>query len=398
MPELSDEELLSALGVDIAPSKPVARNPREERIIAGFEDIQRFADENGHAPRHGEDNDIFERLYAVRLDRLRQQPECRELLEPMDHQGLLGQMPDQPLEETQKTDDELLAALGAEPEAGGLTDLRHVRSSAEIRAAEEIAQREKCEDFDKFKPIFDQAHSELESGARVSRTIRKNAGFLKTDIKKHGFFILGGQTLYVADVGPPEKAPNGEMDARLRVIYSNGTESNILLRSLQRALYKDETSRIISDSDAPGPLFSGDVEDEDQASGTIYVLRSKSDLPIVTQNRELLHKVGVTGGSVERRIANAKNEATYLLADVEVVTTYRLLNIERVKLENLIHKVLQPAKLDIKIDDRFGRPFSPQEWFLVPIFVIDEAVERIKDGSIAAFVYDPEKAELVRRQ
>lgn len=397
MPDLSDEELLSALGVDVAPSKPVARNPREERIIAGFEDIQRFANENGHAPRHGEDKDIFERLYAVRLDRLRQQPDCRELLEPMDHQGLLGQVPERDDAKTDKSDDELLAALGAEPEVGGLTDLRHVRSSAEIRAAEEIAQREKCEDFEKFKPIFDQAHSELESGARVSRTIRKNAGFLKTDIKKHGFFILGGQTLYVADVGPPEKAPNGEMDARLRVIYSNETESNILLRSLQRALYKDETSRIISESGAPGPLFSGDVEDEDRDSGTIYVLRSKSDLPIVRKHRDLLHKVGVTGGSVERRIANAKNEATFLLAEVEIVTTYRLMNIDRVKLENLIHKVLLPARLDIKIDDRFGRPFAPQEWFLVPIFAIDQVVEKIREGTIAGFEYNPEKAQLVPR-
>lgn len=397
MPELSDEELLSALGVDVVPSKPAARNSREERIIAGFEDIQRFADEKGRAPRHGEGNDIFERLYALRLDRLRQQIECRELLEPMDHQGLLGQTPEQPLAEAEKSDDELLAALGAEPKTGGLTDLRHVRSSAEIRAAEEIAQREKCEDFEKFKPIFDQAHSELETGARVSRTIRKNAGFLKTDIKQHGFFILGGQTLYVADVGPPEKAPNGETDARLRVIYSNGTESNILLRSLQRALYKDETSRIISDSDAPGPLFSGEVDEEDQDSGTIYVLRSLSDLPIVTENRDLLHKIGVTGGSVERRVANAKNEATFLLADVEIVTTYRLMNIDRTKLENLIHKVLQPANLDIKIDDRFGRPIAPQEWFLVPVFAIDEVVEKIKDGTISGFTYDPKKVGLVPR-
>lgn len=397
MPELSDEELLSALGVDVAPSKPIARNPREERIIAGFEDIQRFADENGHVPRHGEDNDIFERLYAVRLDRLRQQLECRELLEPMDHQGLLGQMSDQPFEETEKSDDELLAALGAKTEAGGLTDLRHVRSSAEIRAAEEIAQREKCEDFEKFKPIFDQAQSELESGARVSRTIRKNAGFLKTDIKKHGFFILGGQTLYIANVGPPEKAPNGELDARLRVIYSNGTESKILLRSLQRALYKDDASRIISDSDAPGPLFSGEVEDDDHDSGTIYVLRSKSDLPIVTQNRELLHKVGVTGGSVERRVANAKNEATFLLAEVEIVTTYQLMNIDRVKLENLIHKVLQPAKLDISIDDRFGRPYAPQEWFLVPFSAIEEIVDKIMDGTVSNYYYDPQIARLSPR-
>src|SRR5690606_10749723 len=122
--------------------------------------------------------------------------------------------------------------------------------------------------------------------------------------------------------GEPIRAPNGQFDARLRVIYSNGTESNILLRSLQRALYKDETSRRISDPSAAGPLFSSEAEEDDLASGTIYVLRSKSDHPVVSGHRDIVHKIGVTGGSVERRIANAKIDATYLLADVEVVATY----------------------------------------------------------------------------
>ena len=53
------------------------RSPREERVIAGFEDILNFFEENGRAPKHGEDRDIFERLYAVRLDRIREQPEFR---------------------------------------------------------------------------------------------------------------------------------------------------------------------------------------------------------------------------------------------------------------------------------------------------------------------------------
>jgi len=183
------------------------------------------------------------------------------------------------------------------------------------------------------------------------------------------------------------------MDARLRVIYSNGTESDLLLRSLQRAIYKDEASRMISEPGA-GPLFSDEAEDGDETSGTIYVLRSKSNDPAIAEKREVLHKIGVTGGSVERRIANAKTDATYLLADVEVVATYRLVGINRVKLENLIHRVFGPARLEIEIKDRFGKPFIPREWFLVPLFVIDEAVERIKDRTIGDVVYDPKQAKL----
>jgi hypothetical protein len=391
-----DDALLAELGVEVEAKKAASRTPREERIIAGFEDIQRFHDEHGRTPQHGEERDIFERLYAVRLDRLRQLEECRTLLEPLDHQGLLteGGQTDTKLDELD--DDALLAELGVEPEASELTQLRHVRSSAEKRAAEEIANRERCEDFARFKPLFEKAAKEIETGVRITRRIRKDAGFLKADIRQGEFFILGGQTAYVAEVGEPIKAPNGEFDARLRVIYSNGTESNLLLRSLQRALYKDETSRMISEPTA-GPLFSDESEEDDLASGTVYVLRSKSDHPLVKENRELVHKIGVTGGDVERRLAIAAKDATFLLADVEVVATYTLFNINRAKFERLIHRVFEPARLDIQIKDRFGNPVTPREWFIVPLFVIDKAIELIREGAIIDYVYDPASASLVKR-
>jgi hypothetical protein len=293
-------------------------------------------------------------------------------------------------------DDELLAELEGAAGASDITDLRHVRATAEKRAAEEIANREPCEDFEDFKPLFEQVERELESGVRTTRKIVKDTGFLKADIVRGYFFILGGQIAYVAEVGEEFKAPNGEVDARLRVIYSNGTESNLLRRSLQRALYKDEAGRRITDPEA-GPLFADEADNDDLASGFIYVLRSKSDHPVVAAHRDVLHKIGVTGGDVKRRIANVKLDPTFLMADIEIVATYELFNINRTKLENIIHRVFDPARLDIEIKDRFGNPIVPREWFLVPIFVVNEAVERIKDGSITQYVYDPKTAQLVRR-
>lgn len=392
-----DDELLAELGIEVEAKKVVTRTPKEERIIAGFEEVQHFFEEHGRAPRHSEDRDIFERLYTMRLDRIRDVEECRSLVTPLDHQGLLDAPAaiNAPVIED-FDDDALLAELGVEAEMADITELRYVRSNADKRAAEEIANRERCENFDKFKPLFEQVKQELDQADRISHVIRKDAGFLKTDIKQGEFFILGGQTLYIAEVGELFKAPNGQTDARLRVIYSNGTESNILLRSLQRAIYKDETSRRISEPSA-GPLFSDQSDEDDLASGTVYVLRSKSDHPIVAENREVLHKIGVTGGKVEKRIANAEKEATYLLAGVEVVATYQLFNINRTKLEKIIHRVFEPAKLNIEIMDRFGHPFTPREWFLVPFPVVDEAVERIKDGSIQSYVYDPQQARLLER-
>lgn len=395
MNDLDLDELRAELDDFAQPQKKSGRSPREERIIAGFEEIQRFVEKHGHPPLHTEDRDIFERLYAVRLDRLSALEECRSLLSPMDHQGLLQPASAAGGFAEPVDDDELLAELAGAAGASDITELRHVRTSADKRAAEEIANREPCPDFESFKPLFAAVQRDLDTGVRTTRPFVRDAGFLKADIMEGQYFILGGQIAYVAEVGDTFKAPNGEYDARLRVIYSNATESNLLRRSLQRALYKDETGRRITDP-AAGPLFAGESEDGDQASGTIYVLRSKSNHPTVAANRDVLHKIGVTGGDVARRLVNAKFDPTFLMADVEIIATYELYNINRTRLENLIHRIFDPARLEIEIKDRFGHPIIPREWFLVPLFVVNEAVDRIRDGTITDYRYDPKAAALVR--
>lgn len=385
-----DDALLAELGVEVADTKKGGRTAREERILAGFEEIQRFTERHGRPPEHGEDRDIFERLYAVRLDRVREQDECRALLLPIDHQGLLGASTRSiRADDGDLDDDELLAELGIKTEnASDITNLRYVRSAEEKRAAEEIANRERCEDFESFKPLFEKVQRELESGERQTRDFE-----LKAEIRQGAWFIVGGQKAYVAEAGDTFTNAQGRTDARLRVIFDNGTESNLLMRSLQRALNKDEAGRRITDPIA-GPLFSGDEAEDDEASGTIYVLRSKSDHPMVSANRDLVHKIGVTNTNVEQRIAGARLQPTFLMADVEIVATYRLFNISRTRLENVIHRVFEPARLDIEIQDRFGRPVIPREWFLVPLFVINEAIEKIKDGTIVEYMYDPATASL----
>jgi len=390
-----DDALLAELGIEVEAKKVQKFSTREQRIIAGFEEIQKFVKENGELPRHGEDKDIFERLYAVRLDQIRKQKECLNLLEDFDSQNLLKSKDSADLEISDEIEDEeILKQLGVDiDKEESITKLKHVKSRAEKRAVEEVANRTRCEDFDEFKPLFEQIKKEIDTGLRETVRFRKDAGFTKTDLKKAQFLIVGGQIAFIAKIGKTIKAPNGEEDARLRVIYSNGTESNILLRSLIRAMYKDETSRFITDTSL-GPLFSGERSEDDQESGTIYVLRSLSNHLAIEKSRDVLHKIGVTGGEVKKRIANAKNEPTFLMADVEVVATYKLANINRGKLENVIHKFFDSVKLDIEIKDRFGKPVKPNEWFLVPIFIIDEMVDKIKDGTVSDYYYDSESAKL----
>ncbi len=391
MSELELGELRHELKEFAPAEKKSGRSARDERIIAGFEEIQRFVEKHGHPPLHGEDRDIFERLYAVRLDRLCALEECRSLLKPLDYQGLLTGADITPSGFEESPDvDELLAELKDAAGSPDIGELRHVRTSADKRAAEEIANRQKCEDFDRFKPLFAKVQREIESGVRQTRPFE-----LKAEIRPGSWFIVGGQKAYVAEMGEIFTNAQGKSDARLRVIFDNGTESNMLMRSLQRALHKDEAGRRITDPVA-GPLFAEKAADDDVESGTIYVLRSKSDNPEIAAHRDLIHKIGVTGDKVATRIAHAALDATYLLADVEVVATYKLFNVNRVRLENIIHRVFAPAQLDLTIQDRFGNPVKPREWFLVPISAIDEAVEKIKDGSITQFEYDPQTARLKR--
>jgi hypothetical protein len=387
-----DDALLEELGVEVEAKKESRRTPREERIIAGFEEIQRFVEQHGRAPQHGEDRDIFERLYAVRLDRLRALRDCRAVIKPLDRLGLVADAePAADSAPDELNDDELLAQLGVDTaEPADITELRHVRSAAEKRAAEEIANRQTCEDFDQFKPLFQQVQKELSAGLRQTRRFER-----KSEIAPGRFYVLGGQKAYVATMEQPATNEHGNIDARLRVIFDNGTESNLLMRSLQKALQQDPAGRRIVEPSA-GPLFAGQNEEGDEASGIVYVLRSKSDHPAVAAHREVLHKIGVTGGDVARRLANAKLDPTFLMADVEVVATYELFNINRTRLENLIHRIFGPARLDVEIKDRFGQLVIPREWFLVPLFVIDGAIEKIRDGTITGYVYDPKTASLIR--
>lgn len=398
MAEMSDDDILAELGVDLTPKKVRARTPREERVIAGFEDIVKFREEHGRVPQHGEDRDIFERLYAVRLDRLRAQPEFHVLLADIDVHGLLEDVDANATPVEALDDSDLLAELGveAEPEAN-ITQLRNVRSNAERKAAEEIATAKRCEDFENFRSLFERVQADLEDGIRASRRFGRDASIDVTD-----FFILRGQLAYVAEtIGEPIKAANGQNDARLRVIYSNGTESDLLRWSLQRALYKDEGGRRISEPTA-GPLFAtvSDVAEEPDylTTGTLYVLRSRSTHPTIAAHRELIHKIGITGGSVEARVAGAADDATFLLADVDIIATYQLFDVNRTGLERLIHRVLASVRFDIEIPDRFGKMIRPREWFLVPLSIVDEIVDRIGNGSLAGMTYDRNAAKLMRER
>ncbi len=269
-----------------------------------------------------------------------------------------------------------------------------IERNAERNVPEEVAQRKPCEDFDEFRLDFEAVQADLETGRQSTELFKTSS---RSQIRKGDWFIVDGQKALVAETGEWFTPEHGERDRRLRVIFDNGTESDLLLRSLRRALNKDENSRRIvppqleieEDFSDIGPLFSSEVEDGDCASGAIYVARSLSDNPFVQENREILHKIGLTTGDPEKRVSNAKKETTYLFAAVSWWLSIVLpISIAR-------HSIFAPqvprsrARIDLALADRFGGKVQPREWFLVPLPVVEEVVERIKDGSISKYRYDP---------
>lgn len=397
MSNISDDDLLSELGIDLAPVKQVTYTAKEERLISGFEEIVQFYEKNHRVPSNSNDTDIFERLYAVRLNQLRKLPESISLLEDFDQHNLLNSTTSEASDMSELEDEDLLSELGIEVEdEHNVLVLNNVRSSDERKEAELIGKQKVCENFEVFKPLFDQIQKDLDTGTRYTKRYGKN-----NVLEKNDWFILNGQLVYIAEITEYFETSDGHLDARTRLIYSNGTESNILMRSLTKSLYKDEAGRRVLVTNNTGPLFSStNLSEQDTdievKSGSIYVLRSLSDNEFIQANKDILHKIGVTTGNVNKRIAEARKDPTYLLADIELVATYSLPeNIVPQKLEKLIHKVLQSAQLDIVIEDRFGNPVRPKEWFLVSLNIINDIIEHIKNGSIETVYYDAEKAQLI---
>lgn len=387
-----DDALLAELGIEIPVDKTKALSPLHERVIAGFEEISRFVTIHQRRPQLDADRDIFERIYAVRLQALRMDREYHDFLIPLDQHQLLSNID---LDNVADLDDDaLLEHLGVltDDSTDSITQLKHVQPRSQIRAeAEMIAQRTPCAEFSIYQPLFTATVQALKLESMQAMPLISQA-----DIALHDWFILNGQLSYIADIGDTFINDDEREDMRLKVIFDNGTQSNLLMRSLQKALLKDEAARrVITRSE--GPLFETVIEEDDLESGTIYVLRSLSEQPQIKQHAHLLHKIGVTGGSVRARIANAKHDATFLLSEVEVVASYELYNIHRTKLEQLLHKFFDSARLELELLDRFGQTIKPREWFLVPLFVIDEVVMKLKQGALLDYRYDVQQAKLVKK-
>lgn len=337
---LNDELLLTP------EEKPKAvRTPIVERAVEVLARINTFIDETGAEPVSEPERSVRERMLANELAGLRASRPDLVDLKPFDVRGLVfgGSSEIDPLDDPLLSDD-----IG----------IFEVRDELKPMARPDyIADRQPCPDFERFEPLFDEVRKNVEDGARKPQPFRQE----RVDLGE--FFVLKGQLVHVADVRD-EHRRNGKPDARLRVIFDNGTESNLLMSSLVRRLYEDKDAQRIGTTDA-GPLFDG------ARTGLVYVLRSLSDKP----EAQGLLKIGTTSGSVEDRIARAETQSTFLFAPVTVVETFELTGHSAKEAEKRIHHALRAYHVTLRVTGPDGRIFRATEWFKASLEVVEAAIQ-----------------------
>lgn len=372
-------------------------------LISKFEDINNFIDENKRHPSQSPTNPVEFTLFSI-LFNIQMNPSHIKVLRPFDRHNLLEEaykQLDESIEEVtmeitefpKEAENKLGLAdkFGLLRNAGSsIFDLKHVKSKDEkiTTMPEEVARRKKCKDFSSFEPLFKRCQEEIENGDRAIVRFRD-----EQDVKVGAFFIYSGVKCYVAEVG--EKVlKNNRNNARLRLIFENGLESNMFHRSLTAELYKPENDgrRIL-----PPRLKEGESEVEDEeVTGYIYVLSSLSKDPGIIAIPNLF-KIGFSTTPVKERIKNAKSDPTYLMADVKIISSYKVAGIKPNYFENLVHRLFSHVQLKLNITDKKNNIYTPKEWYSVPHDVIDDALKLIESGEIVGYVYDSGSMRLVRK-
>ena len=375
--------------------KPNASNilSKDERLVLSFEEINKFFEKQGRVPEKSDH--IEERKLYSRLQGIKENMEKIEILREYDNFNLLEDIKKEKEVEIKTVTDIFESdTLGLLDKGNNdIFNIKHIPKEREL--PDYIANRKPCKDFDKFENLFKQCHVELSAGKRKLRPFKKGL-----QISEGHFFILSGLMVYVTYVGDKEKR-NKRTDARLRCVFENGIESNMLLRSLARALYKTDGHRITEHEDRV--LKADKISTDDKETGFIYLLKSKSEKKVKIGEEEQrikdiknLYKIGYSTTPVEKRVQNSENDPTYLMSKVSVVSEFQCYNMNSQKLELLLHRFFAKSCLEIEVIDFQGKIHKPREWFAVPFPVIEEAIHLLVEGSITKYKYDEETQKIVR--
>ncbi|MES2215493.1 MAG: GIY-YIG nuclease family protein [Pseudomonadota bacterium] len=352
----------------------------DQRLIASFQEINKFIEQHGREP--AEDNDdIHEFKLHQRLQNIRSDNNMASSLIECDQFNLLANKKQISSIEDIFDDDDLGLLDDA---TNSIFNLKHVPKG--ITAPDYIAKRKPCSGFEEFEYLFKQCHKDLASKKRILLAFHRYH-----EIDKGMFFVLKGMLVYIAYVEEKIKDRHGKWDARLRAIFENGTESDLLLRSLGKELFKDGKRVTYHEDELLNPFDN--VTSEDQETGYIYILKSQSEQPAI-KAIEHLYKIGFSSIKPEERIKNAFQEPTYLNAPVKLVSAYQCYNLNPQKLELMLHMFFGKACLNIDLYDKAGKRHTPREWFVAPLEVIERVIKLVMTGDIVDYQYDEDNQEI----
>ena len=393
--------------------KPVrSRTTSHDRLVNSFLEVLDFVDSTGHEP--SEDGDLEEQILFRTLRSIRNDEAKRKACLSADDIGLLTiteveapavqqvsidspfvesvpvaavEPSDEP-EPADELDDILNDPLFADvaPVDQSIFEIPdYMKKRQQERAeAESIAKRTECRDFADFEEGFQIIHKKLDDGR--CRLIK----FKEAHLSEGCYFVLGNVLLYLAHINKEaeRRDSRGRADERTRCIFENGTETDVYQQTLAKSLYTEGYSVVdYSDTD-PNYLAKHFTPGEnDVISGWIYILQSLSTDPEIAGIKDL-YKIGFTRQTVEQRVANAKNESTYLFADVKIVKTYQVANVKASSFEDLIHQLFDAVQLQVNAGIA-----KPKEWYVVPFPIIDQAIHYIIEGTPVA--YDHSIQELI---
>ncbi|MDP4532874.1 GIY-YIG nuclease family protein [Marinobacter salarius] len=390
-----DQGLLDSRGTNKAPGQVY-------RLREGFAEINGFVDEHGQVP--SVEGGQLERRLARRLAAICKDRSKTQVLAQDDRYDLLGRALEHDavsvdedfdaVSENVTSLDDILADSGGllDSEAQELFEERHIQFGAKKNTPDEIAQRTPCQDFDRFEGLFRGAKSEIREGH--SETVRFARG---AQIQEGDFFILDGVMCLVDKIGEKnEGSVRSRHNPRIRVVFDNETESNLLLHSFARALYKDPNGRrILMDPDRVFEKMQG-LSHHDRRKGVLYILSSRSTNLELAAMKDL-YKIGYTEEALEKRIIGAQRSSTYLEAPVTVEATYDCYGVNPRAVERLVHAMLSSQKLNVTLTDHQGRRYRPREWFCVDLETAKAVVERIADGTISNYRIDGVSGRLVAK-
>ena len=361
----------------------------DERLLTSFQEVNNFVKENNRQPEPGKD--IHEHRLATRLQSIREDTKKSEYLLDFDEYKLLNIEKKKITSINDIWSDDDLGLLDDEEES--IFQLKNISQLKDREVPDYVARRKPCKDFEKFEPMFDKCQKELASGKRKLLKFTRDQ-----KIQKNSFFVLDGVLFFIANTEKFYKNKHGKINGRQRCIFENGTESNMLLRSLIQRLYESghTVSENLDKTDLELLKSFNVITENDSQTGFIYVLKSLSNDPKI-KSLENLYKIGFSTLPVEDRIKNAAEEPTFLMAPVSIIITFECYNFDPQKLEQLLHNFFGKVCLNFDIFDKDNRRYTPREWFIAPLNIVEKVIELIINGGIVNYKYDPEKQEIVIR-